>query len=149
MPDQSDRLSFYSALFSMLNINEVDEIKEEMIDRFGKLPVVIERLIDTAILRFYASLAMFERVVIMRDKIALILPNSKNEDYYKIKFPVLMNFIMNNHAQSVRFKQVKETMKLEIENNFRSIEDTLEYLDRKSTRLNSSHIPLSRMPSSA
>jgi len=130
MPDQSDRLSFYSALFSMLNINEVDEIKEEMIDRFGKLPVVIERLIDTAILRFYASLAMFERVVIMRDKIALILPNSKNEDYYKIKFPVLMNFIMNNHAQSVRFKQVKETMKLEIENNFRSIEDTLEYLTK-------------------
>jgi len=128
MPDQSDRLSFYSALFSMLNIEEIDEIKDEMIDRFGKLPVVVERLIDTAILRFYASLAMFERVVIMRDKISLIFPNSKNEDYYKIKFPVLMNFVMDNYSKTVLFKQVKETMKLEIENNFRSVEETLEYL---------------------
>ncbi len=44
MPDQSDRLSYYQALFSMLKIDELDEIKDEMIDKFGRLPVIINRL---------------------------------------------------------------------------------------------------------
>ena len=36
-----------------------------------------------------------------------------------------------------------------VADDFGSIIENLEYIDRKSTRLNSSHIPLSRMPSSA
>ena len=39
--------------------------------------------------------------------------------------------------------------KLKVESNLRLFEHRLAILDRKSTRLNSSHIPLSRMPSSA
>ncbi len=74
MPDQSDRLSYYQALFSMVKIEELDEIKEEMIDKFGKLPVIINRLVLTAVLRFYASFAQFERVVVKRKKIVLLLP---------------------------------------------------------------------------
>ncbi len=128
MPDQSDRLSFYSALFSMLKIEEVDDIKEEMIDRFGKLPVVIERLIDTAVLRFYASLALFERVVITKRKISLVLPDGKKEEFYQQKFPVLMELVLNEYDKKIRFSQNKETMKLELDNNFSSIEETLEFL---------------------
>ncbi len=128
MPDQSDRLSFYSALFSMLKIEEVDDIKEEMIDRFGKLPVVIERLIDTAVLRFYASLALFERVVITKKKISLVLPDGKKEEFYQQKFPVLMELVLNEYDKKIRFSQNKKTMKLELENNFSSIEETLEFL---------------------
>jgi len=45
MPDQSDRLSFYQALFSMVKIEELEEIKDEMVDKFGKFPVIINRLI--------------------------------------------------------------------------------------------------------
>ena len=39
-------------------------------------------------------------------------------------------------------------LKDKLEDHF-AAEQLEEYLDRKSTRLNSSHIPLSRMPSSA
>ncbi len=128
MPDQSDRLSFYSALFSMLKIEEVDDIKEEMIDRFGKLPTVIERLIDTAVLRFYASLALFERVVITKKKIAIVLPGGEKEDFYQRKFPVLMELVLNEYDKKIRFLQNEKTMKLELDNNFSSIEETLEFL---------------------
>ncbi len=128
MPDQSDRLSFYSALFSMLRIEEVDDIKEEMIDRFGKLPQVVERLIDTAVLRFYASLALFERVVITKRKISLVLPDGKKEEFYEKKFPALMELIMTEFNKTVRFTQNKDSMKLELDNNFSSVEETLEYV---------------------
>ena len=86
MPDQSDRLSFYQALFSMIKIDELDEIKDELQDKFGKFPVIVERLILTAVLRFYSSFAQFERIVITRKKITLILPKGENEDFYKNKF---------------------------------------------------------------
>jgi len=64
MPDQADRLGFYTALFSMIKIEELDEIKEEMIDRFGRIPSNVERLILAAVLRFYASFALLERIVV-------------------------------------------------------------------------------------
>lgn len=118
MPDQSDRLSFYQALFSMVKLEELDEIKDEMMDKFGKLPVIIDRLIKIAILRFYASYAKFERIVITRKKIALILPKSNNEEFYKTQFSDLMEFIVSKYSNEIKFIQNKNLMKLESENNF-------------------------------
>ncbi len=128
MPDQSDRLSFYSALFSMLKIDEAVEIKEEMIDRFGKLPKVVDRLILVASLRFYASFALLERIIIQRKKSIIILPKGNREDFYQNKFIPLLNFINDNYYKSVKFVQQNETLKLEIINNSDEPEKILEFL---------------------
>ena len=128
MPDQADRLSFYTALFSMLKIDELEEIREEMEDRFGKLPVIIERLISTAVLRFHASYALFERIVITRDKISIILPKAEREEFYKNKFTVLMKFIVENYSKEIQFKQNNDTMKFEMKNNYNFPEPVLEFL---------------------
>lgn len=125
MPDQTDRLAFYSALFSMVKIEEIEEIKEEMEDRFGKIPVIIERLILIAILRFYASFALFERIIIQRKKIIFILPAGENEDYYKNKFTVLMNYVMKDYNNEIVFRQTGKTFKFERENKFSSVENVL------------------------
>jgi len=128
MSDQSDRLSFYQALFSMIKIEELDEIKDEMFDKFGKPPVIIERLINTAILRFYASFVQFERIVITRKKIAMLLPKGGNENFYADKFAKLMEFIVHKYSNGLKFIQAKENMKLESENNFESPEEVLSYV---------------------
>ncbi|MEE9431410.1 MAG: transcription-repair coupling factor [Melioribacteraceae bacterium] len=126
MSDQSDRLSFYQALFSMIKIEELDEIKDEMTDKFGKLPKIIELLIQTAILRFHASFAQFERVVITRKKIVLILPKGDNEEFYNNKFAKLMDFIVAKYSGKINFIQKKDVMKLETENTTSSPEEVLE-----------------------
>ena len=128
MPDESDRLSFYQALFSMLKIEELDEIKDEMLDKFGKSPVIIERLIKTAVLRFYASFAQFERVVITRNKISLILPKGGNEEFYQNKFHKLMELIVSEYSDEIKFVQKKESMKLESENISDSPEEALQLI---------------------
>ncbi len=128
MPDQSDRLSYYQALFSMVKINELEEIKDEMVDKFGRLPVVINRLILTAVLRFYASFAQFERIVITRKKIVLVLPKANNEEFYQNKFAALMNLIVTEYSKTIKFVQNKDVMKLESENNFDSIDEVLKSL---------------------
>ncbi len=88
----------------------------------------MQRLIGLATLKFFASYALFERVIIQRKNIFLILPKGEKEDYYQDKFNKLMSFIMNNYKSKVKFNQQKETLKLVITNNFKSPEELMEFL---------------------
>ncbi len=128
MPDQADRLSFYTALFSMIKIEELDEIREEMIDRFGKLPPNIERLVLAAVLRFYSSFALFERIIIQQNRVIIILPRAERENFYQNKFVFLLSYINNNYTKEIKFVQVKETLKLEMNNKFSSPEAAMNFL---------------------
>jgi transcription-repair coupling factor (superfamily II helicase) len=128
MPDQADRLSFYTALFSMLKIEELEEIKEEMTDRFGKIPPNVERLILSAVLRFYSSFALFERVVIQFNKITIVLPKGDKEKFYQNKFIPLLTFINGNYSKDIKFVQANETMKFEMNNKFGSAEAAMNFL---------------------
>ncbi len=128
MPEQMDRLNFYTSLYSIKSLDELDELKDEMLDRFGALPILVERLISTARLKYQASFALFERVIIQRKNIFLILPKGQKEDYYKYKFVELMRFVMDDYKDKIKFNQQKETMKLVITNNFETPEKIFEFL---------------------
>lgn len=128
MPEQTDRLNFYTALYSIKGISEISELEEEMVDRFGPLPLLVKRLIMAATLKFYSSYALFERVIIQRKNINIILPRGNREDYYKFKFLELMRFIMDKYKNTVKFVQQKNVMKLVIQNNFETAEKILEFL---------------------
>lgn len=130
MPEQMDRLNFYTALYSVKSLSEIEELKEEMLDRFGVLPEIVRRLVLSATLKFYASHALFERIAIQRKNIHIILPRGEKEDYYKVRFVELMRFIMDESAyrDKIKFNQQKEVMKLVVENRFEKPEDILSYL---------------------
>lgn len=128
MPEQTDRLSFYTALYSIKSLDELDELKEEMEDRFGPVPELVKRLLQIAVLKYYSSFALFERIIMNRKNVTVILPKGEKEDYYKFKFVELMRFIITNHKDNVKFEQKDETMKLVIKNNFQSPEELLEFL---------------------
>lgn len=128
MPEQSDRLNFYTALYSVSSLEEVNELVEEMKDRFGALPMIVSLLISTATLKLHASEAMFERIIIQRKNIFIILPKGEKEDYYKFKFSILMKYIIEKYSDNVKFNQQKETLRLVITNNFTSPSELLDYL---------------------
>jgi len=123
-----DRLSFYTALFGVKKLTEIEEIKEEMVDRFGDLPILVRRLMAMAMLKYFASRALFERVIIQRKSIFLILPKGAKQDYYEIRFIEMMRFILEKYKETVKFQQQKDSMKLVIENRFESPEKTIEFL---------------------
>jgi len=128
MPDQSDRLSFYTALFTMLKAEEADELKEEMKDRFGKIPLMLERLVETAILRYFASYALIERVIIQKERTVVILPKGDKEDFYKNQFISLLDFINKNHSKEIKFVQDKENLKLEIQTKGLTLDSIIVFL---------------------
>jgi transcription-repair coupling factor (superfamily II helicase) len=128
IPEQAERLNYYTELYSLENLEEISEIIEEMKDRFGRLPSIVQRLIETARLRYYASYALFERIIIQRKNIFIILPRGENEEYYKYKFIEMMRLIMDEYKNEIKFVQQKEVMKLTIENKFTKPEEILSYL---------------------
>ncbi len=128
MPEQTDRLNFYTALYSVKTLKEIDELREEIKDRFGPVPTIVNRLISVATLRLYASYALFERIIIQRKNISIILPKGEKEDYYKIKFVELMRFILDEYKDKIKFDQNKNIMKLVLINNFESPEKLLEFM---------------------
>lgn len=128
MPDQSDRLSFYTTLFTLVKIEELDEIRDEMRDKFGRPPLTVERLIQAAVLRFYASFALLERIIIQKQKIIIVLPKGERENFYQNKFVPLLTHINSKYSKEIKFVQSNETLKLEIGNKFESAEKVLEFL---------------------
>ncbi len=128
IPSQSDRLSFYTELFSAESKDDIDEIKNEMIDRFGNLPDEVNRLILSATLKYYSSFALFEKIIIQKKIISIILPPSDKEEYYKNKFLRLMRLILDEYKDTIKFIQRKDSMKLEIDNKFSSPEEIIEFL---------------------
>lgn len=135
MPEQMDRLNFYTALYSIKNLDELDELKEEMQDRFGPIPVMVNRLILAATLRYHAAYALFERIIMQRKAVTIILPKGEDEEYYKFKFVKLMRYILDAHKQAVKFDQKNKTMKLIVKNNFETPEMLLEFLIEFSVRV--------------
>jgi len=128
MPEQMDRLSFYTALYGVKNLEELNELKEEMEDRFGPVPSLVKRLLQVATLKYYASFALFERIIMNKKSVTILLPKGQKEDYYKYKFVELMRFILSEHKEAVKFEQKNDIMKLIIKNNFETAEKLLEFL---------------------
>jgi transcription-repair coupling factor (superfamily II helicase) len=113
-----------------------------MTDRFGPIPDVVKRLIFAATLRYYASYALFERIIMQSENVIIILPKGENEDYYKFRFPGLMKFIVKHYNNEIKFEQKKgppparqEIMRLLINNNFESPNKLLHYLVEFTTRV--------------
>lgn len=140
MPEQMDRLNFYTGLYSVASLEEIEDLVEEMKDRFGALPLIVNLLISTAILKFYASQALFERIIIQRKNIFLVLPKGEKEDYYRYRFTILMKHVMEKYSDMVKFNQQKETMRLIIANNFSSsaalLESLINFVKDVSIKLN-------------
>ncbi|GAB6282604.1 MAG: transcription-repair coupling factor [Ignavibacterium sp.] len=128
MPEQSDRLRFYTSLYSIKNIDELKDLEDELIDRFGEPTILVKRLLSASELKYYASLALFEKIIIQRKNIFIHLPKGTNEDYYKNKFNKLMEFIWERYPDAIKFNQQKDTLKLIIENRFNSPDDVLNFL---------------------
>ncbi len=128
MPDQSDRLSFYSTLFTLVKIEELDEIRDEMRDKFGKPPLVVERLIQAAVLLYHASFALLERIIIQSQKIIIVLPKGERENFYQNQFVPLLTYINSRYSKEIKFVQANETLKLELQNKYDSPEKVLEFL---------------------
>ncbi len=130
--EQIDRLSYYTALYGINQIEELNEIREEMRDRFGALPSIVERLFKSAQLKYYASRAFFERIIIQRKQTIIVLPKGDNVEYYTTKFGKLAHHISDNYSKSIQLQHTATSIKLILKKEFEFPEVAIDFLTKFS-----------------
>lgn len=123
IPDVNTRLSFYKRIASAQQENELDDLKVELIDRFGLLPDPARNLLDIAALRLIARKIGIRRVE-ASDKGGFIEFAEKNKadpgwligllqqepQHWRLDGPTKLKFIRELGERKLRLKWVREFM---------------------------------------
>ncbi|HGJ5876210.1 MAG TPA: transcription-repair coupling factor [Arsenophonus sp.] len=118
IPDVNLRLSFYKRIASAKQENELDELKIELIDRFGKLPNAGKQLLQTTAIRIHAQALGIKRIeshakggfieFSQRNKVNatfLIALLQNSPDVYRLDGPNKLKFVkpLVNYADRLSF----------------------------------------------
>lgn len=129
IPDVNTRLSFYKRIASAKDADALDEIKVELIDRFGKLPDPARTLLDIATLRQQAQ-KLGIRKLEANEKGGVIEFNEQNHvdpawligllqkqpQHYRLDGPTRLRFTFELDERKVRMDWVRDFMQQLAEN---------------------------------
>jgi transcription-repair coupling factor (superfamily II helicase) len=76
--DNVERLNLYRKLSQAKSEPEIDEWKEEIMDRFGKLPIEAEHLILVTKIKLFASKSFFIKATVRAGRMWLICPKAES-----------------------------------------------------------------------
>ncbi|WP_174635087.1 transcription-repair coupling factor [Yersinia thracica] len=123
IPDVNIRLSFYKRIASARSETELDELKVELIDRFGKLPDAARYLLHTAELRQQAQKLGIKRIegnerggfIEFGDKnkvdpVYLIGLLQRQPQIYRLEGPAKLKFIQDLTDRTQRLKFISELL---------------------------------------
>ncbi|MCB5301216.1 transcription-repair coupling factor [Yersinia bercovieri] len=123
IPDVNVRLSFYKRIASARNETELDELKVELIDRFGKLPDAARYLLQTAELRQQAQKLGIKRIEGNErggfvefseknrvDPVYLIGLLQRQPKIYRLEGPTKLKFMQDLTDRTQRLKFISELL---------------------------------------
>ena len=129
IPDVNTRLSFYKRIASAKDMNALEEIKVELIDRFGLLPDAARNLLDIALLRQQAQ-KLGIRKLEGNEKGGIIEFNEKNNvnpvwligllqkqpQHFRLDGPTRLKFMQDLSERKTRMDWVRNFMQQLAEN---------------------------------
>ena len=129
IPDVNTRLSFYKRIASAQQEGELDDLKVELIDRFGQLPDPARNLLDIAALRLMAQKIGIRRVE-AGEKGGFIEFTEKNKadpgwligllqkepQSWRLDGPTRLKFMRDLSERKLRMKWIREFMGQILEN---------------------------------
>ncbi|NIH15631.1 transcription-repair coupling factor [Serratia symbiotica] len=123
VPDVNTRLSFYKRIASAKNGNDLEELKVELIDRFGVLPEPARNLLQSATLRQHAKTLGIKRIegneyggciefgdnhcVDLGYLIGLL---QSNPQIYSLDGPSKLKFMLDLRDRQIRLKFTKDLL---------------------------------------
>jgi len=111
-----ERLSLYKELDIIETDEGLDKFREQLIDRFGAIPLQTQELIQTVKLRKIAKNIGFEKIILKGNKfLGFFIPDEKSPYYQSESFTKVLNFIKGNPRAS-KMKEGNNKLTLSFEN---------------------------------
>ena len=125
------RLNQYQKLSEIKDLESLGLFQNELIDRFGKLPIQSQELIQTVKLKFLAIENGFEKLILKNQKMICQFNSDKNDPFFQSEtFHNILKIINQNHdiCQLKEKKSIKGERLLLVFNEVLNIEDAINYL---------------------
>lgn len=124
----AERLSIYKELDELENIESLETYKNQLIDRFGKIPYATEQLFKAIQLRWVAKEIGFEKLVLKQKKlIGYFISNPDSPYFQSTRFTNVLNFVQQNQ-RTCKMKEKNDKLSLVFE-NVSSIHQAIELIE--------------------
>jgi transcription-repair coupling factor (superfamily II helicase) len=111
--DENTRLEIYQRLSEVDNGQALSGIKDELIDRFGKLPPEVESLFKHLEMKFMLAEKSFEKIVIAGNTVELFIDLNVEETFTGGYFERVVNYLSMALNNSARVKQSKKSLSIQ------------------------------------
>ncbi len=129
--DSVERLNLYRKLSEVENLEQIDEWKEELEDRFGDMPESGINLMKAAKIKLLASRLFFKKVTVRSDRMWLLCPKNESDlgdhFYDEGHFQSTMKKIQNFEDNPYQVVQKNDAVTFVI-SNISDVDEAIEYL---------------------
>ena len=103
---EMERLAIYRRLYMLTTQAQLDECAEELRDRFGRFPAVVEQLFGVVRLRLEASRSGFRKIRISETEMEIDFPPESETGFYEAeRFQQMMQTIGGLNGKGVALRQ--------------------------------------------
>ncbi len=128
-----ERLNLYKELDGLETDQELETFKQQLKDRFGKIPKQTLELIDTVKLRRLARKLGFEKLNLKKDKMTASFGATKGSDYFNSETFGNILIYVQSYPTTTQLKEVGERLTLTIV-PIKSISDALKVMNNITDR---------------
>ncbi len=125
----AERINLYTKLSDINNFKDLDIFKNELIDRFGEMPVKVDNLMLSVELKIYAQDIFSEKVKTNETEIYLYFNNNLGEDFYQAPIFSTILKMVNSKPINFQFKQGKQHLILAIK-GFGTLQESIDALNQ-------------------
>ena len=123
--DDTEKLAMYKRLYDIKEFDNLRELKNELIDRYGKYDLPVENLFKIIELKILATKLGIEKIIINGPYALICFPVKENQLSIDDEFFNTLINKMSSSSLSERFKFLNDTKSLVLKFNFSSEEDSV------------------------
>lgn len=128
----AERLNLYTQLNDLKTEEELQKFEVQLIDRFGELPIQVQDLLDSVRIKWIATKAGFEKIIMKQGKLIGYFINDQQSSFYQSKnFTKVLQYVQGNlRTCQMKEKQTRNGLRLLLTfENIKSVKQALTVLE--------------------
>jgi transcription-repair coupling factor (superfamily II helicase) len=131
--NEIERFKYYKELYNVREMEQLNSLRNELIDKFGPLPKEVENLLKIVSLRIKALNTGIQKITYRSNILSIEFPDETNKEFYDNLLPVISEFAISLDNA----KLVQQKNKLYIKAKVNSFSEVVEVIWRFKKTLES------------